>query len=90
MLFYPRFPLILVSIFFACTSLTWAQTGVPSAKPASPAEAPVAATAQPGSRSNQLIERIVLHGSTPKQFVGVQWKPISDARSNGEIQIFDF
>lgn len=66
MLFYPRFPLILASIFFACTSLTWAQTGVPSAKPASPAEAPVAATAQPGSRSNQLIERIRVEGGATR------------------------
>jgi hypothetical protein len=52
-------------VLLACTSVGWAQTGTPPAKPANPASAAGAApsaSTQPPSSTNQLIERIHVQG----------------------------
>ena len=71
-----RLCLIFVSVF-ACSSFAWAQTGAPAAKPAQPAEAAAAPSAQPSSRSNQLIERIHVEGGATR---------IDEVRVGGETR----
>ena len=78
---FPLPALVFVGLL-ACTGFAGAQTGTPAAKPPStpaadpPALAP-ATTSQPGSRSNQLIERIRVEGGTTQ---------IDEVRVGGETR----